>query len=351
MRALVTGGGGFLGAALVRKLLAQGDFVRVQARGDYPELRALGAETVRADVCDREATARSCEGVEVVFHTAAMAGGWGPPSEFERVNVGGTQSVIDGCLAAGVQGLVYTSSPSVVSDGKDLEGVNEAVPYARRFYAHYPRTKALADQLVCKANTAALCTVVLRPHLIWGPGDNHLLPRLESRWRAGRLRRSGARDPKVDTIYIDNCVDAHLCAARKLLEKAPVGGKAYFVSDGDPVGVWTMVDRVLDAAGAGPVEGSVPAWLAFGLGATLEFGHWLFGLDREPAMTRFGALMLSTVEWFDISAARRELGYQPRVSIAEGLARLRSARTLGTASGPGDLLDPLGQGQVGGQRP
>jgi nucleoside-diphosphate-sugar epimerase len=325
MRALVTGGGGFLGAALVRALRAQGEFVRVQARGDYPELRALGAETVRADVCDRDATARACEGIDVVFHTAALAGGWGRPAEFERVNVGGTQSVIDGCLKAKVQGLIYTSSPSVVFDGKALEGGDESLPYATRFYAHYPRTKALGDQLVRQANCEALRTVVLRPHFIWGPGDNHLLPRIVQRSKAGRLKRVGAGDPKVDTIYIDNCVDAHLCAAKRVLEKAPVGGKAYFVSDGQPVGVWTMVNQMLDAAGAGPAGATVPAWLAFGLGSVLELGHWLFGIAREPVITRFGALQLSTPEWFDISAARRELGYEPKVSIAEGLARIRAA--------------------------
>ncbi len=333
MKALVTGGGGFLGSALVARLRGEGAYVRVLARGDYPELRALGAETVRGDVCDREATARACDGIEVVFHTAALASGFGPREDFDRVNVGGTQSVIDACLAQKVPSLVYTSSPSVVFDGKDIEGATEAVPYARRFYAHYPRTKALAEQAVREANCERLLTVALRPHFIWGPGDRHLLPRLVQRQRAGRLRRIGSRDPKVDTHYIDNCVEAHLCAAARLRERGPVGGKAYFVSDGAPIGVWTMAGRLLEAAGESPVTRAVPAKVAFWVGAALELGHAAVGLDREPFITRFAALQLSHAEWFDIGAARRELGYQPTVSLEEGLLRTKAAASSGGGLG------------------
>lgn len=322
MKALVTGGGGFLGSHLVRALLARGDEVRILARGSYPELESLGAEACRGDIGDEAITATACEGRDVVFHTAALAGGWGDPAAFHAVNVVGTSNVVAGCRAAGVPALVYTSTPSVVHAGGDIEGGDESLPYAERFTASYPRTKAEAERLVRKASDERLATVSIRPHFIWGPGDRHLLPRLLDRARAGKLRRVGSRDPLVDTVYIDNCVDAHLLAADRLLEGKPLGGRVYFVSDGTPVGVWTMAERMLAAAGAGPIRGSVPSWLAWGAGAVLEAAHFLARSEREPLMTRFGASQLAHAQWFDIGAARNDLGYEPRVSREEGLARL-----------------------------
>lgn len=325
MRALVTGGGGFLGSALVRALVGRGVAVRVLARGDYPELGPLGVELVRGDVRDAPATAKACDGVDVVFHTAAKAGGWGDPREFEAINVQGTINVLAGCRAGGVPHCVYTSSPSVVHSDHDVEGGTEALPYPTHFLAHYPRTKALGEQAVLKAADAALGTVALRPHFIWGPGDRHLLPRLLARAKAGRLRQVGRRDVKTDTIYVDNCVDAHLLAWDALRAGKPVSGKPYFVSDDAPIGVWTMANRMLAAAGAGPVGKPVPAWLAYGLGATLEGVHGLFGIDKEPLMTRFAASELSHAQWYDISAAKRDFGYVARVSIDEGLRRLAAS--------------------------
>lgn len=322
MRALVTGGGGFLGSAIVRRLVAQGDKVRVLARGEYPELQQLGVELHRGDVRDAASTAKACAGVDVVFHTAAKAGGWGDPREYEAINIDGTANVIAGCRSAAVRFLVHTSSPSVVHSGADIEGADESIPYGTHFTADYPRTKAVGERLVREAADVTFSTVSLRPHFIWGPGDRHLLPRLLTRARAGKLRQVGTKDVKTDTIYIDNCVDAHLLAAQKLREGAPVGGRAYFISDGDPIGVWTMANRMLAAAGAPKVGKPVPAWLAYGLGATLEAAHKVFRIDREPMMTRFAASELSHVQWFDISAARRDLGYAPRISIDEGMKRL-----------------------------
>jgi nucleoside-diphosphate-sugar epimerase len=324
VKALVTGGGGFLGRALALALRQRGDTVRVLARGDYPELTTLGVETLRGDIRDRVETQAACAGMDVVFHAAAKAGGWGAPKEFEAINVNGTANILAGAVAERVPALVYTSSPSVVHSGADIEGGDESLPYGRHFTAHYPRTKALAEQLVRDASCDALKTVSLRPHFIWGPGDRHLLPRLLLRARAGRLRQVGGGDPKTDTIYIDNCVDAHLAAADKLLAGAKLGGRVYFVSDGAPIGLWTMANRMLEAAGAPRAGRPVPAWLAYGLGAVLEAGHQVLGLDREPLMTRFAASELSHAQWFDITRAREDLGYAPRVTIDEGLARLRA---------------------------
>lgn len=325
MKALVTGGGGFLGSNLVRALRARGDTVRALARGDYPELRALGAETVRADITDAAATAKACEGMDVVFHTAAKAGGWGDPKEFEAINITGTDHVIAGCKAAKVPVLIHTSSPSIVHGEDDIEGANESIPYASSFIAHYSRTKAIAEQRALAASDASLKVIALRPHFIWGPGDRHLLPRIAERSKAGRLRQIGSRDPKNDTIYIDNCVHAHLLAADKLLGGAALGGKAYFVSDDAPIGCWTMANKLLACAGLGPVGRPVPAGLVYSVGAILEATYWLFGVEKEPLITRFGASELSHAHWFDISAAKRDLGYAPMVTIDEGLRRLEAS--------------------------
>lgn len=325
MRAMVTGGGGFLGSNLVKALRARGDTVRVLARGDYPELRALGVETIRGDITEATATAKACEGMDVVFHTAAKAGGWGDPKEYEAINVTGTDNVVAGCRAAKVPALVHTSSPSVVHSDHDIEGATESIPYATHFTAHYPRTKAISEQRALAASDASLKVVALRPHFIWGPGDRHLLPRLIARAKTGRLKQIGSRDPKSDTIYIDNCVSAHLLAAEKLLSGAPIGGKPYFVSDDAPIGVWTMANRMLACAGLGPVGRPIPAGLAYGVGAMMEGTYWLFGIEKEPLITRFAASELSHAQWFDISAAKRDLGYVATVSIDEGLARLTAS--------------------------
>jgi nucleoside-diphosphate-sugar epimerase len=199
------------------------------------------------------------------------------------------------------------------------------VNYAAGYEAHYPRTKAMAEQLVRAANDAQLATVSLRPHLIWGPGDNHLLPRLVARARAGQLARIGSRPNLIDTVHVENAADAHLLAAERLAPGSTVAGKVYFISQGDPVPMWEMVNGLLQAAGAPPVTRTVPVWLALALATVFETVHRIPGTAGEPRLTRFVVHEMSTAHWFDISAARRDLGYAPRVSIAEGLERLRKS--------------------------
>lgn len=325
MKALVTGGGGFLGKAVVRGLLDRGAGVRSFSRSEHAGLAALGVEQVKGDLADAAAISRTAQGCDAVFHIAARAGIWGDYADYHQTNVTGTRNVIDACRRNGVCRLIYTSSPSVVFDGRDMEGVDEKAPYPSRYEAHYARTKALGEQLVLAANDARLATVSLRPHLIWGPGDNHLLPRLVARARAGHLRRIGSRPNLIDSIYVDNAADAHLLAADRLAPGSPLSGKVYFISQDEPVPLWDMVNRLLIAADAPPVTRAVPVWFAMGVAWGFETAHRLTNNPREPRLTRFVVRELSTAHWFDISAARRDLGYAPRISIAEGLIRLRNA--------------------------
>jgi nucleoside-diphosphate-sugar epimerase len=324
MKALVTGGGGFLGGAIVRLLKERGDDVRSISRGRYQELAQLGVEQVQGDLADTDSVTRAIAGCDVVFHVAAKAGIWGDYDDYYEANVTGTENVIAACTEMGVDRLVYTSSPSVVFDGQDVEGGDESLPYPAHFETSYPETKAMAEQLVLEANTPQLATVSLRPHLIWGPGDNHLVPRIIAKAKAGRLRRIGNRPCLVDTVYVDNAAKAHLQAADRLACGSPIAGKAYFISNGEPVPLWEMVDRILAAAGLPPVTGTISPKAAYGIGAVCEQLWKLLPLKGEPPMTRFVARELSTAHWFDISAARRDLGYQPEITIEEGLKRLKS---------------------------
>jgi nucleoside-diphosphate-sugar epimerase len=322
MTALVTGGGGFLGGAVVRLLRQRGDTVRSFTRSAYPWLDELGVEQVRGDLTDPDAVERAVAGCDVVYNVAAKAGVWGRYSDFYGANVTGVENVVAACKKHGVRRLVHTSTPSVIHGSADIEGADESLPYPEHFDAYYPETKARGEKAVLAANGPGLATVSLRPHLIFGPGDPHLIPRILERARAGKLRRVGSRPVKVDVTYIDNAAEAHVLAGDKLAAGAAVAGKAYFVSNGEPVDLWEFINRVLAEAGLPPVDRTVSAWKARLAGRALEWAYWLLRLPNEPPMTRFVAVQLSTAHWYDISAAKRDLGYEPKVSIDEGLRRL-----------------------------
>ena len=325
MRILVTGGGGFLGGAIVRRLIGRGDEVRAFQRGEYPELDTLGVNVIRGDVTDADALVRAANGCDAVVHTAAKAGVWGPRDDYHRVNVIGTRTLIDACRRAGVTRLVYTSSPSVVFDGRDEEGIDESIHYPRRYLAAYPQSKALAEQFVLAANGPDLATVALRPHLIWGPGDPHLVPRILDRARRGRLRLVGRGENRVDSTYIDNAAAAHVAAVDRISVGAPCAGKAYFISNGEPLAMRELINRILDAGGLPPVTRQIAPRVAYAAGAVIEAAYRLCGIQREPMMTRFVARQLATAHWFDISAARRDLGYKVEVSLGDGFARLKES--------------------------
>lgn len=323
MKALVTGGGGFLGKAIVTLLLDRGATVRSFSRQRYPRLDAMGVEQHCGDLNDAAAVAAAVEDCDIVFHVAAKAGVWGSYQDFYQPNVVGTENIIRACRQCAVDRLVYTSSPSVVFDGRDMEGENESAPYPDHFHAWYPQTKAEAERLVLNANDAALATVALRPHLIWGPEDNHLVPRIIERGRAGALRRIGTSDCLVDTVYIDNAARAHLQAADNLSVGSAVAGKAYFIANDEPLPLWEMVDRILAAADIPPLDRSISPPAAYAVGWLLEKIYSIFKLPGEPRLTRFVVREMATAHWFDLSAAKRDFGYAPEVSVDEGLRRLK----------------------------
>ncbi|WP_240096634.1 2-alkyl-3-oxoalkanoate reductase [Thermomonas flagellata] len=328
MNVLVTGGGGFLGQALCRALLARGARVTSVSRSRYPALDALGVQQVQADLADREAVLRAFSGgYDAVLHNAAKAGAWGPQAEYFRANVLGTRHVLEACRMHGIRRLVYTSTPSVTHRATRpvAGGSADTVPYGEDVKAHYAATKIVAEREVLAANDATLATVALRPRLIWGPGDNHILPRLVARARAGRLRLVGDGSNLIDSTYIDNAAQAHLDALEHLAPGAACAGRAYFISNGDPRSLRETLNALLRAAGAPEVQASLPFGAAYAIGAVCE-GLWrALPLRGEPPLTRFLAEQLATTHWYSMAPAQRDFGYVPRVGFEEGLRRLQAA--------------------------
>lgn len=320
-KVLVTGGGGFLGQSIVKSLVERGDRVSSFCRNRYPNLERLKIKQVRGDIADKAAVEKAARGTEVIFHVAGKPGVWGKYEDFYRTNVIGTQNIIHACIKNDVPYLIHTSSPSVIFDGSDMEGVDEFVPYPDYYKAHYPKTKSMAEKAVMKVSSE-IGTICLRPHLIWGPGDNHLVPRILSRGKAGRLVRVGNGKNKVDVTYIDNAADAHILAAQKLSENKELSGRTYFISQGEPIPLWDMINAILKAGGLSPVRRSISPRAAYMLGFCFEGLFKIFCIQKEPPMTRFLAEELAKAHWFDISAAEKDLGYHPRVSTQEGLKRL-----------------------------
>lgn len=321
-RVVVTGGGGFLGLRIV-ELLVEGGASEVVAVGRrrYAAVERIGARSHVADVTDAAALEQAIAGADTVIHCAAVAGVWGPAAVYERTNVAGTENVIGACRRHGVRRLVFTSSPSTVFDGSDHVDASNDLPYPRRYLAAYPRTKAEAERRVLAANGADLATVALRPHLVFGPRDPHLVPRLIERARAGRLRRVGSGSNRVSMCFVDNAAWAHLDAARRLAPNAAHAGRAYFVNHSEPVRVWDWIDRVLTAVGARPPQRGISASAAYRVGALCEVVWRSLPLSGEPPMTRFVAQQLALEHTYSLEPARRDFGYTERVSLADATER------------------------------
>jgi nucleoside-diphosphate-sugar epimerase len=320
MRVLITGGNGFLGRAIVAELLARGHQVSSASRRPSPELARLGVRTLTCDVRNVAHVDRAVQGHEAVVHAAALTGFHGVRADFVRTNVDGTRHVVEACRRNGVPRLVYTSSPSVCFDGRSHRQADESLPHARRFLAAYPETKALAERAVLAANGKDLATLALRPHLVLGPGDANLLPRLAERARAGRLCVVGNGRNEVSFTWVENAAAAHADALERLSPGAPCAGRAYFVAQKEPVQLWPWLAELFTRAGVPPPKGRVPLALAYAAGILCELFH--ARRAAEPPMTRFLALQLATSHSYDVAALERDLGYRERVSTAEATERL-----------------------------
>lgn len=294
------------------------------SRSSMSELGKLGVDVFCGDVADPPAMQKACENVDTVFHVAAKVGIWGKREEFERTNVGGARALVDACRTNNVERIVFTSSPSVVFNDSDLSGADETQPLGTNFPADYPRTKAEAERIILSANApGSLATVSLRPHLIWGVGDHHLIPRVVKRAKQGRLRIVGVGRNKVDLTHVENVVDAHILAeAATRCPDSPAHGKAYFITNGEPVVLWDWINDLLDRLDISPVSKHISLASAKRLGATCETIWRILGLQSDPPMTRFAASELAKDHWFEIGAARRDLGYSPRVTMHQGLDEL-----------------------------
>jgi nucleoside-diphosphate-sugar epimerase len=336
MNALVTGGAGFLGLYLTEQLAARGDRVRVLARRTHRRLAELGVEFQEGDLRNPNDVHRACRNMDTVFHVAAVPGIWGSWKHYYETNTLGTRHVLEACRRDRVARLVYTSSPSVIYDGADHINVDESHPYSSNYLCYYPHTKALAEREVLAANGSdGLATVALRPHLIWGPRDNHLAPRLIARARAGRLRRVGRGDNVISMSYVENTAAAHLQAADALHPGAPPAGNAYFINESQPVNLWRWIDELLALAGLPPVHKSISARAAYTVGATLEAIYKALRISAEPPMTRFLAQQLSGSHTYQIGRAERDFGYKPLVTVEEGTRRLApELKRLGEGRAP-----------------
>ena len=253
MNVLVTGGGGFIGAALVKKLVDLDHKVTSFSRSDYPELKQISVNTIKGNLTDQNAVKAACAKKDMVFHVAAKAGIWGQYKDYYQANVRGTENVIQACLKQNVKYLIFTSSASVVFNGTNLEGVDESLPYPTQALSNYTFSKALAEQIVLNTNSSKLKTLSLRPHLVWGPGDRHIIPRIIKRAKSGKLRKIRNGQHLIDTTYIDNCVSAHICASKAMIENPESAGKAYFVSNGEPIPVWEFINNLLKSANLKPL--------------------------------------------------------------------------------------------------
>ena len=326
MKVLVTGAGGFLGNAICKYLRFANVDVVGFARGDYPELQQLGVTLIKGDLADPVTVCNALKGCDLVFHVASKAGVWGSKDSYFKPNVDGTNNIIEGCKKQGIKYLVYTSTPSVTFTGCDENGIDESTPHASHFLNYYGQSKSIAEKLVLKNNSDDFKTTALRPHLIWGPGDPHLAPRVFERAAAGKLKLVGKTDKLIDTIYIDNAVYAHLLAALDLVSEHPKSaGKAYFLSNDEPITMAEMLNRLLACKSLPSVNKRVSSQLAYVAGFVLENIYLLMGKTEEPIMTRFVARQLSTSHYFDISAAKKDLGYNALISIDQGMQKYKSS--------------------------
>jgi len=321
MRVLVTGAGGFLGRAVVRRLNDAGHVVVALVRDDVANVGVDGIETRTGDIVNLDAMAQAVAGCDAIVHCAAHVTPFGRIDDYYDVNVRGTDNLLAACEIAGVRKFVFTSCAGVVLDRGDLNGVNETQRMPARAPTPYLSTKATAERHVLAANGSDFATVALRPHLLWGPGESTLLPRLAALAKAGKLRLFGEAGKKIDSCYVDNAADAHLAALERLEPGAAIAGKAYFITQGEPASIEGFVNGLLRAAGYPAETRRLSTPVARVLASTAPLRR---AVGADPLVTGDLLALFGQATWFNIAAARRDLDYQPRVAMAEGFARVSS---------------------------
>ena len=320
--AFVTGGSGFVGGRLIERLARDGWSVRALARSDRAAdaVRVRGAEPVRGELADLSALVAGMEGADITFHAAAKVEDFGPWHEFVAANVEGTRNVLRACRAAAVGRAVHVSTEAVLMHGQALVHVDETYPLALRSKAPYSRSKAMAEQVVLEEGRGALEAMIVRPRFVWGRGDTTLLPVLVEGTRSGAFRWVGGGRHLTSTTHVENTVEGLLCAAEH-----GRGGRAYFVTDGDPLPFRDFVGELIATQGVTPPEGSVPTAVARALAATGETAWKLLPLGGAPPLTRFASWVASQECTIDDTRARSELGYAPVVTREAGMRELRDA--------------------------
>ena len=330
MRILVTGGGGFLGTYIIKELLKNSSYIVTNfSRHTYSHLEDIGVPTIKGDLRKKEDVERALsQGFDAIFHVAAIAGVWGKYEEYYEINYLGTKNLLEVAKDKQISKFVYTSTPSVVFNKDDLLAVGEEQSYATQFLNAYSETKTMAEKLVLQMNNGeSFMTCAIRPHLIWGPGDPHLFPRVIQKGKEGKLRIVGDGENLVDIVFVENAALAHVQAFEHLKPHSPVCGQAYFVGQERPVKLWDFINQVLSFVQVEPVIRSIDVTTAYRLGWLLEKVFKALGINRpEPPMTRFVALNLGKSHYFSHAKAKRDFGYVPRVSIEEGLKRTFSYR-------------------------
>lgn len=322
---LVTGAGGFLGLRLVKALRLQGHIVHTLQRQSYPVL--AGDDGIRnfiGSIENKNDLKIALDGVDVVFHVASKIGMWGDYQDFYRTNVLGTKNIIDMMKEQKIKYLVYTSTPSVVFDRGDIENGNENLPYPKSHLNYYGETKRLAEVEVLSAHDENFITAAIRPHLIFGPGDKQLIPRVIKAHRDGRLKIIGNGENLVDVSYIDNVVDAHLDLYHQMLrDSSKVNGKAYFIGQDQPVKLWDFTNTIMTGIGLKKLEKKIPTGVAYFIGACIEGIFKILNIKNiDPPMTRFVALQLGKSHYFSHQRALEDFNHRPKVSTEEGLKRL-----------------------------
>ncbi len=338
MRILVTGGGGFLGTHIIKELLKNPKYIVTNfSRHNYTHLEDLGVPTIRGDLTKSPDIERALmSGFDAVFHVAALAGVWGRYKDYLDINYLGTKNLLEACVAHGVGRFVYTSTPSVVFGQDDLLGVNEEQPYPKKHLTAYAETKTMAEKLVLQYNDSkSFLTCALRPHLIWGPGDPHLFPRVIQKGKEGKLKIVGDGENLVDIIYVENAAWAHVLAFENLTAGSKVCGEAYFIGQERPVKLWSFINEILGHMKIDAVTDSIDVKTAYRIGWAMEKLFKVAGIQKpEPPMTRFVALNLGKSHYFSHAKAKKHFGYYPRVTIEEGLRKTFAVRDQLNIMGP-----------------